>query len=79
MLQSACEPLIALNPCEGIRLPRRRRQDTADQVIRRDQVRKAAACGTRTVPPSEARTFANAVGKPLWRTLFRSGSCDLHL
>jgi hypothetical protein len=40
VLQSACEPLIALNTCEGIRLPRRRRQDTVDRVISRDQVRK---------------------------------------
>ncbi|MGH3925809.1 MAG: tyrosine-type recombinase/integrase, partial [Pseudonocardiaceae bacterium] len=31
--------LIAFNPCEGIRLPRRRRQDTADQVISRDELR----------------------------------------
>ncbi len=40
VLQSAVRNrLIAFNPCEGIRLPRRRRQDTADQVISRDQLR----------------------------------------
>ena len=31
--------LIAFNPCEGIRLPRRRRQDTTDQVISRGELR----------------------------------------
>ena len=31
--------LIAFNPCEGIRLPKRRRQDTADQVISRAELR----------------------------------------
>jgi integrase len=31
--------LIAFNPCEGIRLARRRRQDTADQVISRGELR----------------------------------------
>lgn len=31
--------LIAFNPCEGIRLPKRRRQDTADQVVSQDEVR----------------------------------------
>jgi integrase len=31
--------LIAFNPCEGIRLPKRRRPDTADQVISRDELR----------------------------------------
>ena len=31
--------LIAFNPCEGIRLARRRRQDTADQVITRSELR----------------------------------------
>lgn len=40
VLQSAVRNrLIAFNPCEGIRLPRRRRQDTADQVISREEVR----------------------------------------
>lgn len=32
--------LIAFNPCEGVRLPKRRRQDTADQIISRDAVRR---------------------------------------
>jgi hypothetical protein len=31
--------LIAFNPCEGIRLPRRRRGDTADKVISREDLR----------------------------------------
>jgi hypothetical protein len=31
--------LIAFNPCEGIRPPRRRRQDTTDQVISRGELR----------------------------------------
>jgi integrase len=31
--------LIAFNPCEGIRLPRRRRGDTADQIISREELR----------------------------------------
>jgi integrase len=143
--------LIAFNPCEGIRLPRRRRQDTADQVVSRDELRSEllavvpdryraiiatgagaglrwgeaaglrldaldlkrarlsvirtvvevsghttfkpypkSSAGRRTVPlpgwlvpiirehldrypvPAEAPVFANAVGKPLRRTLFRS-------
>jgi integrase len=143
--------LIAFNPCEGIRLPRRRRQDTADQVISQQDVRSkllplapnryraiiATAAGAglrwgeaaglrldaldlrrarlsvirtvvevgghtsfkpypksnagrRTVPlpgwlvpiirehldqypgPAEAPIYANSVGKPLRRTLFRS-------
>jgi integrase len=143
--------LIAFNPCEGIRLPRRRRQDTAEQVISRGELRStllpaapdryraiiATAAGTglrwgevaglrrdaldlertqlrvirtvvevsghtsfkpypkssagrRTVPlpswlvpiirehlerypvPAEAPIYANAVGKPLRRTLFRT-------
>ncbi len=143
--------LIAFNPCEGIRLPRRRRHDTADQIISRDQLRIkllpaaperyraiiATAAGTglrwgeaaglrldaldlghaqlrvirtvvevsghtsfkpypksgagrRTVPlpswlvpiirkhldrypvPADAPVYANGVGKPLRRTLFRS-------
>ncbi|MGH4010337.1 MAG: tyrosine-type recombinase/integrase [Pseudonocardiaceae bacterium] len=143
--------LIAFNPCEGIRLPRRRRGDTAEQVISREELRSkllptaperyraiiatAAAtglrwgeaaglrldaldlkrarlsvirtvievgghtsfkpypkssAGRRTVPlpdwlmpiirkhldqypsPANAPIYANAVGKPLRRTLFRS-------
>jgi integrase len=40
VLQSAVRNrLIAFNPCEGIRLPQRRRQDTADQVITRGELR----------------------------------------
>ncbi len=143
--------LIAFNPCEGIRLPRRRRGDTADQVISRDELRSEllpvvpdryraiiatgagaglrwgeaaglrldaldlkrarlsvirtvvevsghttfkpypkSSAGRRTVPlpawlvpiirehldrypvPAQAPVFANAVGKLLRRTLFRS-------
>jgi integrase len=143
--------LIAFNPCEGIRLPRRRRHDTADQVISRQELRSKllpatpdryraiiataagaglrwgeaaglrldaldlkrarlsvirtvvevgghtsfkpypkSSAGRRTVPlprwlmpiisehleqypvPAEAPIYANAVGKPLRRTLFRS-------
>jgi integrase len=145
------EPTDHLQPCEGIRLPKRRQQDTADQVISRDEVRNKllpaapaqyqaiiataagaglrwgeaaglrldaldlyrarlsvvrtvievsghtsfkpypkSSAGRRTVPlpgwlvpiirehldqypvPPEAPIFANAVGKPLRRTLFRS-------
>lgn len=143
--------LIAFNPCESIRLPRRRRQDTADQIISREELRNTllpaaperyraiiataagaglrwgeaaglrldaldlkrgrlsvirtvvevgghtsfkpypkSSAGRRTVPlpgwlvpiirehldrypvPAEAPIYANAVGKPLRRTLFRS-------
>lgn len=143
--------LIAFNPCESIRLPKRRRQDTADQVISRDELRSKllpaapdryraiiataagaglrwgeaaglrvdaldldgrelrvirtvvevgghtsfkpypkSGAGRRTVPlpawlvpiirehldrfptPADAPVYANAVGKPLRRTLFRS-------
>ena len=40
VLQSAVRNrLIAFNPCKGIRLPRRRHQDTTDQVINRDELR----------------------------------------
>lgn len=144
--------LIAFNPCEGIRLPRRRRQDTAEQVISRGELRSTllpaapdryraiiataagaglrwgevaglmgrdaleldrtqlrvirtvvevsghtsfkpypkSSAGRRTVPlprwlvpiirehlerypvPAEAPIYANAVSKPLRRTLFRT-------
>ncbi len=30
--------LIAFNPCEGIRLPKRRRQDSEDQILSREEV-----------------------------------------
>jgi integrase len=152
VLQSAVRNrLIAFNPCEGIRLPRRRRQDTADQVISRGELRSKllpaapdryqaiiataagaglrwgeaaglrldaldlnraqlrvirtvievsghtsfkpypkSSAGRRTVPlpswlvpiirvhlerypvPNEAPIYANTVGKPLRRTLFRA-------
>ena len=41
--------LIAFNPCEGVRLPRRRKRDTDEQVISREDLR------TRLLPAVPAR------------------------
>jgi integrase len=32
--------VLAANPCDGVRLPRNRRRDTADQIITREQLRE---------------------------------------
>ncbi|MGH3787489.1 MAG: hypothetical protein ACRDRG_13280 [Pseudonocardiaceae bacterium] len=63
MLRSAVRNrLIAFNPCEGIRLPRRRRQDTADQVISRDELRSKLL---PAVPDRYQAIIATAAGAGL--------------
>lgn len=54
--------LIAFNPCEGIRLPKRRRQDTTGQVLSREELR------TRLLPATPDRyraIIATAAGAGL--------------
>ncbi len=54
--------LIAFNPCEGIRLARRRRQDTADQVISREELRSKLL---PIAPDSYRAIIATAAGAGL--------------
>jgi hypothetical protein len=49
-------------------LPRRCRQDTADQVISREQVRNKLLPAHPNGTATRSTSFANAVGKPLRRT-----------
>jgi integrase len=59
--------LIGFNPCEGVRLPRRRRKDTDDQIIGRDELLSKLL---PAVPDRYRALVALAAG-----TGFRWGEC----
>lgn len=55
--------LIAVNPCDGVRLPRRRKRDTSGAIISRDQLRAVLLPAVR---PARYRTLvATAAGAGL--------------
>lgn len=57
--------LLAVDPCEGIKVPRRRKRDTADQVIDRDTVRHhlLPAVPDRYRAGRHRRRYRHAVGR----------------
>jgi integrase len=64
--------LLAVDPCEGIKVPRRRKRDTADQVIDRDTVRHHLL---PAVPDRYRALVATAAGTGMrWGEL--AGLCD---
>lgn len=63
VLRSAVrDRLVAFNPCEGVRLPRRRKRDTHDRVISRDDVLKRLL---PTAPDRYRGIIATAAGAGL--------------
>jgi integrase len=64
--------LLAVDPCDGIKLPRRRKRDTADQVIDRDTIRHHLL---PAVPDRYRSLVATAAGTGMrWGEL--AGLCD---
>src|SRR3954451_11265023 len=64
--------LLAVDPCEGIKVPRRRKRDTADQIIDRDTVRHHLLTA---VPDRYRALVATAAGTGMrWGEL--AGLCD---
>ncbi len=64
--------LLAVDPCEGIKVPRRRKRDTADRVIDRDTVRHHLL---PAVPDRYRALVATAAGTGMrWGEL--AGLCD---
>jgi integrase len=64
--------LIAFDPCDGVKVPRRRKRDTADQIVDRDTVRRRLL---PAVPDRYRALVATAAGTGMrWGEL--AGLCD---